>query len=144
MADVLLMDLDGTLCDGAAGLHLGDYRYHDYATTDAPARPEMLAVIRDAAGRGIETVIVTGRSETWQPAGELWLADHRVTALEFHSRDARDYRPNQVVKSEILADIRTRHSVVAAYDDDPRNLEVFRAAGVPLVVAVGEFDRRLA
>ena len=144
MADVLLMDLDGTLCDGAAGLHLGDHDYHHYATTDAPARPEMLAVIRDAAGRGIETVVVTGRYARWQPAAELWLWRVRVHPLEFHSRSDSDWRPNRVVKSEILADIRTRHNVVAAYDDDPRNLEVFRAAGIPLVVAVGEFDRRLA
>ena len=144
MADVLIMDLDGTLCDGSAGLHLGDYRYHDYATTDAPADPRMLGVIADAAGRGIETVIATGRSETWQYAGERWLERHRVRFLEFHSRGRRDYRSNRAVKADILADIRVRHSVVAVYDDDPRNISMFRAAGVPMVVEVGSFDMRLA
>lgn len=138
------MDLDGTLCDGSAGFDRGDHGYHHYATTDAPANPEMVAVCRDATAEGKAVLIVSGRYDTWLPASRLWVAGVGVTATEFRFRGSRDWRPNPTVKADFVRELRKRYDVVAAYDDDPRNLAMFKRLGVPQVVKVGSFDRRLA
>lgn len=143
----LIMDLDGTLCDGSGYLGLGDHAYHEAATTVAPVRAEMVDVMTEALERNVFTVILTGRSELWQSAGGVWLERHGLShcVVEFLSRSRGDWRPNAAVKREALLEIRSYgYDVVAAYDDDPRNCAMFRTEGVPGVVQVGTFDRRLA
>ena len=139
----IIMDLDGTLCDGREYLRLGDHAYHEACTTVAPVDPEMKQVCIDAADAGAMVVILTGRSVLWQNAGVNWLIGHGVPFHVFESRPRGDYRSNAEFKTEVARKLERRYRILRAYDDDPRNLRAFEALGIH-AVQVGDFDWRLA
>lgn len=139
----IIMDLDGTLCDGREFLHLGDHAYHEAAVTVAPVNPTMKAVCRAATDDGALVVILTGRSVVWQPGGEQWLATNGVPYHKFFSRPRGDYRRNAEVKRGFVRLLRRSLDIDIAYDDDPRNIRMFEGFGID-AIEVGNFDWRLA
>lgn len=139
----IIMDLDGTLCDGREYLHLGDHAYHEAATSVAPVNPEMKRACVEASNAGTMVVILTGRSVVWQSDGVQWLIGHDVPFHVFESRPRGDYRPNAEFKREVAMRLRRRYDILRAYDDDPRNILMFRDLGIDTVL-VGDFDWRLA
>jgi phosphoglycolate phosphatase-like HAD superfamily hydrolase len=140
----IIMDLDGTLCDASAYLKYGDHAYHEAATTVAPVNPEMVVAINDARLRGEAIIVLSGRSDTWLGASVAWMQEHGVVADRVEFRARGDYRSNRTVKKERLEKLRRYYEITEAYDDDPRNLDMFRNAGIPKVVEVGTWDWRLS
>jgi hypothetical protein len=123
--NAVIVDLDGT-----AALHHGrEWFDYDALETDALC-PVVDAVVYALAQTGHTIVILTGRPERYRPHTERWLRAHDIPHSELIMRADTDRRGNAAYKREALAEIRTRHNVVLALEDNPAAVDMFRDEGV--------------
>lgn len=146
-----VFDIDGTLADMSHRLHHilrepGDARPKDWracfaAVADDAPIPHMvdLCMIAKEAGRHI--VFVSGRSDECRAATERWLAVHVGRYGALYMRRAGDQCDDNIVKREILDQMRADGwRPVMAFDDRTRVVKMWRAAGIPCAqVAEGDF-----
>ncbi len=135
--DAVVFDLDGTLCDTSSIEHLtqgpdADYRAFHAASADCPPRADVLAALEAARDGGAAIVLWTGREFIWRDLTLDWLDRHGIVHDGLYMRLAADFRPATKVKTELLRDIAADgFTVVGAWEDDSRIVELLRAAGVP-------------
>ena len=86
-------------------------------------------------------IIASGRGEENRPETEKWLSDHEVWYLNLYMRKAKDSRPDNIVKKEILDQIRAEHGEpYMVFDDRNSVCAMWRENGVRcLQVAPGDF-----
>lgn len=147
MKSCFIFDLDGTLANGDHRLHhikkeTKDWNaYFEACIADEPI-PHMIKIFRELTYR-TEVFIVSGRSDQVRVATEIWLYRENVFLLPSHilMRKYGDHRPDDVIKIEMLAEIRALgFEPLAAFDDRDRVVAAWRAAGIPcLQVAPGDF-----
>jgi len=147
LPEAVLFDMDGTLCDVRAIRHhvLGGpangYRKNfDAFHRDAVNCPPNAWVVdaaraEHAAARAV--LVVTAREARLRNSTAFWLALHGVPSDAMWMRANGDYRPDHVVKREILAKIRQQYRPVHAYDDNPAIVELWRSEGIPVTVVPG-------
>lgn len=147
LPEAVIFDCDGTLVDVSSIRHLvaggpaNGYRKHfDAFHREAVNCPPHAWVVEaacaeHAAGRAV--LIVTGRSAEHRNSTAMWLALHEVPSDAMWMRARGDYRPDYVVKAEILAKIRRRWRVVRAYDDNPNVLRLWSQERIATVVVPG-------
>jgi hypothetical protein len=70
----------------------------------------------------------------------VWLARHGILWHELHHRRDDDQRVDSEVKREILADLRTRYTITAAWDDNPNVIALWESEGIPVTVVPGWLD----
>jgi hypothetical protein len=101
--------------------------------------PHILTLIQDLASRPI--VLCTGREELFREATETWLRQHLVRFDALYMRPAKDYRPDYVVKAELLQRIlHDGFEPIMAFDDRNSVVAMWRKLGVPCAqVAEGDF-----
>jgi predicted secreted acid phosphatase len=146
-----VFDIDGTVADCAHRLHHivrkpGDDRpkdwsaFHAATSADVPIA-HMVEVCRAIFEAGEFVVFVTARSEECRAATEAWLAEHVVPEQAVYMRRAGDRRKDDVVKMELLAELRRDGwSPVMVFEDRTRVVKAWRAAGIPCAqVAEGDF-----
>ena len=142
-----IFDLDGSLVDVSGIRHLleGPGRYDAFhrASIDCPPNAWVVDAARIAHRIGRAVLIVTGRSVEYRNLTAMWLALQRVPSEAMWMRGRGDYRKDYVVKREILAKIRTRWNPVAAWDDNPAVLQLWREEGIRTVRVPG-WDDELA
>jgi phosphoglycolate phosphatase-like HAD superfamily hydrolase len=146
----IVFDMDGTLVDVSSIRHhvLGGpkngYRKNfDAFHRDAVNCPEISWVAnaaRDAKGMGYKVIQVTARSECYRPSTSWWIAEHFVPSDGLYMRADRDYRPDYVVKREILDRLLSRFDIVKAYDDNPNVVALWAEYGIPCIVVPGWVD----
>ncbi len=147
--DAALFDLDGTLCDTASIEHLTQGADRDYAAFHAasahsPPREDVLDALEDARARGLAILLWTGREFVWRDLTLDWLARHGIAFDGLYMRLAADYRPASTIKAALLSDIADDgFRVTEAWEDDPRIVELLRAADVDRVVDVGPAAERI-
>lgn len=147
LPEAVIFDCDGTLVDVSSIRHLvaggpeNGYRkdfdaFHREAV-NCPPHPWVLeaAKAENAAGRAV--LIVTGRSAEHRNSTAMWLALHGVPSEAMWMRARGDYRPDYVVKAEILAKIRKSWRVARAYDDNPSVLRLWAQERIATVVVPG-------
>ena len=140
-----LFDLDGTLADCEHRRHhvTGEKKDWDAFYAGCGEDPPVAAIAqlcRDLAE--IENIVyVTGRPERCREATEEWLSQHVLPAGPIYMRKDDDYRADDVVKLELLAQIRADGcEPVLAFDDRDRVVKAWRKAGIPCAqVAEGDF-----
>ncbi len=93
------------------------------------------ARIEHALGRAV--LIVTAREAVHRNSTAFWLAMHTVPSEAMWMRGIGDYRPDYVVKREILAKILTRWNPVVAYEDNPNVLPLWTEHGIRTVRVPG-------
>ena len=149
MTSLYVFDLDGTLADQT---HRRPYLdrpkpdwdgYFDACPLDAPIAP-VVATYRALWQSGAELWIFSGRSERVRPQTEEWLRRHvqRVPSHHLMMRAVGDYRPDDVVKAEMLDRMlpEDRARLVAVFDDRDRVVRMWRSRGVQCYqVAPGDF-----
>jgi FMN phosphatase YigB (HAD superfamily) len=139
--DAVIFDMDGTLCDVRGVRHLldGPGRFHAFHTASAscPPNAEVVAAARAEHAAGRAVLIVTARSVRYRAHTAMWLALHDVPSDAMWMRAARDMRPDYEVKRDILAAIRRRYRPVAAWDDNPAVLRLWREQGIAVRVVPG-------
>lgn len=110
---VFICDFDGTVSDLKHRLHLiqGEKKYYDqfYAACvdDAPHKDVINVIF--ALSKFADIVYITGRSETCRSATSEWLYDNGLPLYDnglpngaLYMRSEKDYRPDTVVKSELM------------------------------------------
>lgn len=147
LPEAVIFDCDGTLVDVSSIRHLvaggpqNGYRkdfeaFHREAVNCPPHRWVVEAAKAEhALGRAV--LIVTGRSAEHRNSTAMWLALHEVPSEAMWMRARGDYRPDYVVKAEILAKIRKTWRVVRAYDDNPNVLRLWAQERIATVVVPG-------
>ena len=134
----VLFDIDGVLADAAGRQHFLTGRRKDWdaffaASVDDPLIEETATLLR-LLDPELAVVLLTARPTTVLEGTVDWLGRFEVRWDLLAMRPASDRRPSAVVKQEALAEIRALGlEVRLAFEDDLRNAEMFRAAGIPTV-----------
>lgn len=148
---MLVVDVDGVLSDASGRQHLlagAERRWEAFfeASVDDPPIPEGIALAgalaAGADGPARPTVLLTARPARLADTTVAWLDRHEVPWDLLVMRVDGDHRSSPDVKRAALADLRaTGHVPELAVDDDPRNAEMYRSEGVPVVyVHSGYYD----
>jgi len=146
VAKSLIFDMDGTLADVAHRRHHVEARPKNWAAfnaamhKDEPNTP-IIEVARIFADAGWHILICTGREERYRAVTEEWLARHAVPYERLYMRPTGDYRPDHVVKMEILGEIRAQgFDPHISVDDRSSVVAMWREAGLTcLQCAEGDF-----
>lgn len=144
---VILFDLDGTLCDVA---HRRRYvqvepknwgAFSSALVLDKPL-PHVKFVHDLFLYHEYKIVYCSGRSDEYETQTRAWLNEHlNVPHPDLRMRRAKDRRPDDVVKKEILDGILADGlNPVFAFDDRTQVVDMWRANGIPCFqVAEGNF-----
>ena len=146
----VVFDIDGVLSDAAGRQHFiegGGGRRRDWdaffeACGDDPLIEEV-ATLLHLLDDDLHIVLLTGRPLRVQPQTLSWLDHFDLRWDLLVMRDWGDYSAAREFKRWAIADFR-RHGfdLKLAFEDDPRNRDMFRAEGVPCVyIHSGYFDR---
>lgn len=146
MTDAVIVDCDGTLVNVSSILHHLDephrnfHRFHRDSVNCPPIASTVDEVVR-AYESGLAVLIVTARVERYWPETQFWLRHHLPVPYDsIYMRKNGDYRPDGVVKLEILDQIDADgYDVVHAWDDNPNVIKVWESQGIP-VTRVGNWD----
>ena len=86
-------------------------------------------------------LIASGRGEDDRAKTEKWLTDHHIYFEVLYMRPAKDMRPDNIIKYEILEEIRSTHGEpFMVFDDRNQVVDMWRENGVRCVqVAPGDF-----
>ena len=131
----VVFDLDGVLSDAASRQHYiesgrGDWDAFFDACGDDPLIEEV-AQLLDLLHHDLAIVLLTARPFRVQPQTLAWLHRYELRWDLLVMRDFGDYRSARGFKQSSVGELRRRAlEPVLAFEDDRRNLEMFRAEGV--------------
>lgn len=124
----MIVDLDGTLAHFNGR---GPYEW-DKVSTDTLDEQVAKIVRRQAVTHSI--VIVTGRSDVCYCDTYAWLVDNEIPFDALYMRADGDYRPDYIVKREILEnDVCPAYEVIKAIDNSTRICNMYRGAGLSVM-----------
>jgi hypothetical protein len=135
----VLVDMDGTLCDVSAVIHLqaepDDFGAFHQACAQCPPNPAVVDWCVDHHSRGHEILIVTGRDAWTRGLTERWLSQHlSVPVGGLYMRSDGDLRSNVDVKREIHGRLAVTYDIRAAIDDDPQIVSLWQEFGIPVTM----------
>jgi phosphoglycolate phosphatase-like HAD superfamily hydrolase len=142
----VIFDVDGVLSDAAARQHLLQAPRRDWdafflASGSDPLLEDAATMLRylDSA---LVVVLLTARPWRIQELTVGWLESHQVRWDLLVMRRSRDFRAAVQFKEAAVADLRQHgYRPVLSFEDDLRNVEMFRAQGVPTVyIHSGYYD----
>ena len=147
MTDAVILDFDGCLVNDETIVHLVDPDHPHYPGTkdlDAfhaasvwcPPIHSTVDWAKAHAQKGRALLILTGRTEHNRGITAGWL-EGLLEVDEIHMRPEGDRRPAAAFKASKLRRLRRRYNIVAAADDDPTVLSMYRMEGIPEVLKVG-------
>ena len=141
-----MFDLDGVLSDAASRQHFieaGRRNWNAFfeACGDDPLIDDVarLLMLLDGA---LRIILLTGRPGRVQPQTLAWLQRYELRWDLLIMRDYGDYAAAREFKQDTVHDLRRYgFDLQLAFEDDRRNLEMFRAEGVPCVyIHSGYYD----
>ena len=144
-----VFDIDGTVADCTHRLHHIQKSPKDWTAFFADCRDDapishvvelVKALLRDLTGPAV--IFVSGRSDECRDHTETWIeGEFDGLAAPVYMRKAGDHRDDDIVKIELLTDLRRDGwEPIMVFDDRNRVVKAWRAAGVPCAqVAEGDF-----
>ena len=131
----IIIDLDGTLAD------IGHRRHHVRSKPKRwkeffegmhldPLNVWCRTLMQAMKNEGYRIVIVSGRPDDYRKMIEDWLAHHAVPYDEMHLRRGGDFRPDTVVKREILHAHLDPKDILFVVDDRQGVVEMWREEGL--------------
>ena len=142
----VIFDIDGVLSDAAIRQHFiergrRDWRAFFDACGDDPLIEEVARIVELLDG-GLTIVLLTGRPLRVQPQTLAWLERYRIRWDLLIMRDMGDYSAAREFKRDTVFELRDYgFDLRLAFEDDRRNLEMFRAEGIPCVyIHSGYYD----
>ena len=142
----MVFDIDGVLSDAASRQHYiergrRDWRAFFDACGDDPLIEEVARLV-ELLDPAITVVLLTGRPLRVQPQTLAWLDRYGLRWDLLIMRDVGDYSAAREFKRDTVGDLRRYgFDLRLAFEDDRRNLEMFRAEGIPCVyVHSGYYD----
>ena len=138
--DIIVVDLDGTLCDCA---HRQDYaragqwdQFHSHLTMDKPN--EDVAEFIKQLSLHYTVVAVTGRNEAFRQLTWSWLKEHKLDEFidEILMRPDGDWRPDHELKLPLLEKAlgnkeNVLKKVAVVLEDRDKVIEAYRNYGLP-------------
>jgi len=139
--DCAIFDIDGVLADCTHRLHFIDRPTPDWESFfsavdgDTPIHHN-LKLMRALSDAGIYIALLTGRNERTRTLTNAWFAEAQCKLGEGYDdllmRFAGDYRPDYVIKREMLNELRAKGlNVFMAFDDRQIVVDMFTEEGVP-------------
>lgn len=132
-----IVDVDGTVANLDHRLHFLNQQPKNWKmfssaeqlAKDNPIVPVIEVV--NALWPFNDIVIVTAREGTQnaQNATINWLNQHDIPFNQIFFRKERDYRPDEIIKSEIYDEIEHHWEIKAVFDDRPAVVEMLRNRG---------------
>jgi hypothetical protein len=147
--DIVIVDLDGTLCDSRHREHLAQNKqwddFHAKAGHDNPNEDVFQIVrllstgvykpmpnIEGAFGAGFYQVVgVTGRPEKYRGATFAWLERWGVMLDDVLMRPDMNFDPDVIVKPAIFREKYTIERVLFALEDRDVMVDAWRGLGIP-------------
>lgn len=136
----VIFDMDGTLCDVSSIVWLLDPeqnkgkknfpKFH----TQSEFCPPVEWVAECARNTNVPNVIVTAREFDYYGPTINFLRTHDIPWDAIYMRRSKDYRPDFVVKEEILDKIlQDEYNPVLAFDDNPNVIALWQKKGIPVI-----------
>lgn len=98
---------------------------------DIPFDP-VLVISKLLIENGYECVVLTARSKSALLNSKNWLAKFQIDCEHIFMREDEDYRPDYIVKEELLKEIREKFGEpFVAFDDRPDVLEMYKRNKIP-------------
>ncbi|HZN16447.1 MAG TPA: hypothetical protein VFB78_19435 [Acidimicrobiales bacterium] len=142
----VVFDMDGVLSDAATRQHYieGGRRNWDafFAACGDDPLIEDVAQLLHLLDADLQIILLTGRPARVQPQTLAWLDRYKLRWDLLIMRDYGEYAAAREFKRWTIEDLRRYgFELVLAFEDDRRNLEMFRAEGVPCVyIHSGYYD----
>lgn len=144
----VIVDVDGTLCDVSGIRHYvapqrrkRDFHTFHKASAFCPPILGTLDWVEQHRRDDKAIIVVTARERRWEHLTRIWLHKHNVAFDALLMRPNGDYRPDQMIKSQILADVRAAgFDVIAAIDDNPSIVALWEANSIPTTIVPGWDD----
>jgi phosphoglycolate phosphatase-like HAD superfamily hydrolase len=134
----VVFDLDGVLSDAASRQHYLESPWRDWdgffeACGDDPLIEEVARLL-ELLAEELVIVLLTGRPIRVQPQTLAWLDRYQLRWDLLIMRDFGDYGAAARFKQHTVAELRSYGlDLRLAFEDDRRNLEMFRSEGVPCI-----------
>ena len=142
----VVFDIDGVLSDAGTRQHFIEGGRRDWdaffeACGDDPLIDDVAALLH-LLDPSLQIVLLTGRPVRVQPQTVAWLKRYELKWDLLIMRDFGDYNRAREFKQYTVEDLREYgFELRLAFEDDRRNLEMFRAEGVPCVyIHSGYYD----
>ena len=142
----MVFDIDGVLSDAVSRQHFIESGRRDWeaffdACGDDPLIEEV-AMLLSLLDENLRIVLLTGRPVRVQPQTLAWLERYELRWDLLIMRDYGDYTAAREFKRSTVADLRRfGFDLRLAFEDDRRNLEMFRYEGVACVyIHSGYYD----
>lgn len=146
MQGTLFCDIDGTIADLE---HRRKYvrtkpknwpAFEKTMHLDSPIE-HVIGAVRTLYLAGWDVVMMTGRGAQKRDVTAAWLIEHNVPYHAMYTRALKDYRSDDIVKEELLAQARADgYDPDVVFDDRDQVVAMWRRVGVPVVqVAEGDF-----
>jgi len=142
----VVFDIDGVLSDAVTRQHYLESGKRDWeAFFDACGDDDLIedvAALLALLDPMLRIVLLTGRPIRTQPQTLAWLERYGLRWDLLVMRDVGDYAAARSFKKTAVADLRTYgFDLRLAFEDDRRNLEMFKAEGIPCVyIHSGYYD----
>jgi hypothetical protein len=133
--NIIVIDLDGTLCDNRQREHLAVAKlwddFHAGIPDDAPHEDVrwLMDQLSCILYNNIQLVALTGRPEKHRKPTLEWMARHNVMVDELIMRPDNDWSPDHELKPRLLAAAFPKEQVRFILDDRDRVVEGWRNAG---------------
>lgn len=142
----MVFDIDGVLSDAAGRQHYLEWGRRDWdAFFDACGEDPLVAEIArllSLLDPALRIVLLTGRPLRVQPQTVAWLERYELRWDLLVMRDRGEYARAAIFKRAAVDELRAAGlDLRLAFEDDPRNREMFHRAGIPCVyIHSGYYD----
>lgn len=140
-----LFDIDGTVADLTHRLSHIEKKPSDwnsfFEACDGDKPIEHICDLARTLMFETTVVFVSGRSDQVREKTEQWLKDNNLWTGHLYMRTEGDHRPDNIVKLDLLAQLRADcFDPIMAFDDRDQVVAMWRENGIPCAqVAPGDF-----
>jgi hypothetical protein len=141
--ELVIFDIDGTLADISERIHHIQRKPKNWNAFIAgmaqdKAIHSMVRLCNILCASGLHIILCSGRNERNRPETEEWLSKQGVNYHELLLRRDEDYRPDAIVKRELIQGL-DKGKILFVVEDRSRVVEMWRSEGlVCLQCAPGE------
>jgi hypothetical protein len=146
MNKIIVCDIDGTIADIEHRRHFVRTKprnwpaFNKAMVHDTP-HTDIIWLYKLMQDADCTMLIASGRGEEDRAKTESWLAAQDIKWVKLYMRPAKDSRRDDIIKAEILEQIRTEFGEPYMWIDDRQQVvDAIRAAGIRVLqVAPGDF-----